>query len=180
MTTVSSPLNLGMNLSPRRISASLRGRKRHITLMLHSAGSAISAVPRCAALLRRAGAGAGAGAADAPLPAGGEGRGGAGPGEAGSRSVPLRAGSASPLASRPGAAAGLQERHLSPPRPRGFVAAPQYAGPARRARHAGGWSPRPPRSSRLSARSAAPRQRAAPVLGLDPRLLDAAALCPRR
>lgn len=76
MTTVSSPLNLGMNLSPRRISASLRGRKRHITLMLHSAGSAISAAPRCAALLRRAGAGA----ADAPLPAGGEGRGGAGRG----------------------------------------------------------------------------------------------------
>lgn len=31
-----------MNLSPRRISASLRGRNRHITLMLHSAGSAIS------------------------------------------------------------------------------------------------------------------------------------------
>lgn len=45
MTTVSSPLNLGMNLSPRRISASLSGRNRHITLMLHSAGSAISA--RC-------------------------------------------------------------------------------------------------------------------------------------
>lgn len=43
ITTVSSPLNLGMNLSPRRISASLRGRNRHITLMLHSAGSAISA-----------------------------------------------------------------------------------------------------------------------------------------
>lgn len=43
MTTVSSPLNLGMNLSPRRISASLRGRNRHITLMLHSAGSAIAA-----------------------------------------------------------------------------------------------------------------------------------------
>lgn len=42
ITTVSSPLNLGMNLSPRRISASLRGRNRHITLMLHSAGSAIS------------------------------------------------------------------------------------------------------------------------------------------
>lgn len=62
-----------------------------------------------------------------------EGRGGAGPGEAGSRSVPLRAGRASPLASRPGAAAGLQERRLAPPRPRGFVAAPQYAGPARRA-----------------------------------------------
>lgn len=32
-----------MNLSPRRISASLRGRNRHITLMLHSDGSAISA-----------------------------------------------------------------------------------------------------------------------------------------
>ena len=43
ITTVSSPLNLGMNLSPRRISASFRGRNRHITLMLHSAGSAISA-----------------------------------------------------------------------------------------------------------------------------------------
>lgn len=43
ITTVSSPLNLGMNLSPRRISASLRGRNLHITLMLHSAGSAIAA-----------------------------------------------------------------------------------------------------------------------------------------
>ena len=32
-----------MNLSPRRISASFSGRNRHITLMLHSAGSAISA-----------------------------------------------------------------------------------------------------------------------------------------
>lgn len=54
ITTVSSPLNLGMNLSPRRISASLRGRNRHITLMLHSAGSAISAGGREGA---RAGAG---------------------------------------------------------------------------------------------------------------------------
>ena len=54
ITTVSSPLNLGMNLSPRRISASLSGRNRHITLMLHSAGSAISASGREGA---RAGAG---------------------------------------------------------------------------------------------------------------------------
>lgn len=71
ITTVSSPLNLGMNLSPRRISASLRGRNRHITLMLHSAGSAISG--RCR---RGRGDGWGAGlgsatneAANQPLPA---------------------------------------------------------------------------------------------------------------
>lgn len=48
-----------MNLSPRRISASLRGRNRHITLMLHSAGSAISAGRREGA--RGAGAGPGVG-----------------------------------------------------------------------------------------------------------------------
>lgn len=41
MTTVSSPWNLAMYLSPRATSDSLRGLKRHITLMLHSAGSAI-------------------------------------------------------------------------------------------------------------------------------------------
>lgn len=41
MTTVSSPWNLAMYLSPRVTSDSLRGLKRHITLMLHSAGSAI-------------------------------------------------------------------------------------------------------------------------------------------
>lgn len=34
--TVSSPWNLGRNRSPRKISAWLRGRKRHNTLMLHS------------------------------------------------------------------------------------------------------------------------------------------------
>lgn len=34
--TVSSPWNVGRNLSPRRISAWFRGRKRHSTLMLHS------------------------------------------------------------------------------------------------------------------------------------------------
>lgn len=39
--TVSSPWNLAMYLSPRFTSESLRGLKRHITLMLHSAGSAI-------------------------------------------------------------------------------------------------------------------------------------------
>lgn len=41
MTTVSSPWNLATYLSPRVTSDSLRGLKRHITLMLHSAGSAI-------------------------------------------------------------------------------------------------------------------------------------------
>lgn len=41
ITTVSSPWNLAMYLSPRATSDSLRGLKRHITLMLHSAGSAI-------------------------------------------------------------------------------------------------------------------------------------------
>lgn len=41
MTTVSSPWNLAIYLSPRITSESLRGLKRHITLMLHSAGSAI-------------------------------------------------------------------------------------------------------------------------------------------
>lgn len=40
--TVSSDWNLGMNWSPRRISDWLRGRKRHNTFMLHSAG--ISAI----------------------------------------------------------------------------------------------------------------------------------------
>ncbi|EDL87434.1 rCG45334, partial [Rattus norvegicus] len=39
--TVSSPWNLATYLSPRFTSDSLRGLKRHITLMLHSAGSAI-------------------------------------------------------------------------------------------------------------------------------------------
>lgn len=46
MTTVSSSLNLGMYLSPRVISASFRGLKRHITLTPHSAASAMaSAAP---------------------------------------------------------------------------------------------------------------------------------------
>lgn len=36
--TVSSPWNLGINRSPRKISDWLRGRKRQSTLMLHSAG----------------------------------------------------------------------------------------------------------------------------------------------
>lgn len=38
---MSSPWNLATYLSPRFTSDSLRGLKRHITLMLHSAGSAI-------------------------------------------------------------------------------------------------------------------------------------------
>lgn len=38
-TTVSSPWNLGRNRSPRTISAWFRGRKRHSTFMLHSAGT---------------------------------------------------------------------------------------------------------------------------------------------
>lgn len=42
-TTVSSPWNLGMNWSPRKISDWLRGRKRHSTLMLHSAGTSAMA-----------------------------------------------------------------------------------------------------------------------------------------
>lgn len=66
MTTVSSPLNLGMNLSPRRISASLRGRNRHITLMLHSAGSAISAEAGGRAPASGSERSRRAGAADAP------------------------------------------------------------------------------------------------------------------
>lgn len=41
MTTVSSPWNLGIYLSPLVTSELLRGLKRHITLMVHSAGSAI-------------------------------------------------------------------------------------------------------------------------------------------
>lgn len=36
-TTVSSPWKIGMNLSPRRISDWFIGRKRHSTLILHSA-----------------------------------------------------------------------------------------------------------------------------------------------
>lgn len=48
-------------MSPRRISASLRGRNRHITLMLHSAGSAISAG-------RREGARGGVGGRDSARP----------------------------------------------------------------------------------------------------------------
>lgn len=41
-TTLSSPWKTGRNRSPRRISAWFRGRKRHSTLMLHSApGSAM-------------------------------------------------------------------------------------------------------------------------------------------
>lgn len=38
-TTVSSPWNLGRNWSPRKISDWFRGRKRHSTFMLHSAGT---------------------------------------------------------------------------------------------------------------------------------------------
>lgn len=38
-TTVSSPWNLGINWSPRTISDWFRGRKRHSTFMLHSAGT---------------------------------------------------------------------------------------------------------------------------------------------
>lgn len=34
--TLSSPWKMGMNLSPRRISAWFRGRNRQSTLMLHS------------------------------------------------------------------------------------------------------------------------------------------------
>ena len=41
--TQSSPTNLGMYLSPRATSDLLSGLKRHTTLILHSAGSAISA-----------------------------------------------------------------------------------------------------------------------------------------
>lgn len=41
ITTVSSPWNLGMYLSPLVTSELFRGLKRHITLMVHSAGSAI-------------------------------------------------------------------------------------------------------------------------------------------
>lgn len=158
MTTVSSPLNLGMNLSPRRISASLRGRKRHITLMLHSAGSAISAVPRCAALLRRAGAGAGAGAADAPLPAGGEGRGGAGRG-------------GEPL----GAAQSRQRIPARLPPRRGCRAAgaaPQPSAPPGLCGRAAVRRPRPPRAACRGMESAPPAlltalspQRRAPAEG---------------
>jgi hypothetical protein len=36
ITTLSSPWKMGMNLSPRRISAWFRGRNRQSTLMLHS------------------------------------------------------------------------------------------------------------------------------------------------
>lgn len=42
-TTVSSPWNLGINWSPRKISDWLRGRKRHSTFMLHSAGTSAMA-----------------------------------------------------------------------------------------------------------------------------------------
>lgn len=38
-TTVSSPWNFGRNRSPRKISDWFRGRKRHSTFMLHSAGT---------------------------------------------------------------------------------------------------------------------------------------------
>lgn len=38
-TTESSPWNLGRNWSPRTISDWFRGRKRHSTFMLHSAGT---------------------------------------------------------------------------------------------------------------------------------------------
>lgn len=41
ITTVSSPWNLGIYLSPLVTSELLRGLNRHITLMVHSAGSAI-------------------------------------------------------------------------------------------------------------------------------------------
>ncbi len=41
MTTLSSPWNLGMYLSPLTTSELFKGRKRHMTLMVHSAGSAI-------------------------------------------------------------------------------------------------------------------------------------------
>lgn len=43
-TTVSSPLNLGVNLSPRLRSASLSGRKRHMTLTPHSPQPAASSI----------------------------------------------------------------------------------------------------------------------------------------
>lgn len=43
ITTVSSSLNLGMYLSPRVISASFSGLKRHITLTPHSDASIMSA-----------------------------------------------------------------------------------------------------------------------------------------
>lgn len=43
MTTVSSSLNLGIYLSPRVISASFRGLKRHMTLTPHSAASTMAA-----------------------------------------------------------------------------------------------------------------------------------------
>lgn len=45
---MSSPWNLATYLSPRFTSDSLRGLKRHITLMLHSAGSAIFLAARAA------------------------------------------------------------------------------------------------------------------------------------
>lgn len=46
-TTLSSPWNLGRNRSPRTTSDWLRGRKRHSTFMLHSAGtSAIAQIQR--------------------------------------------------------------------------------------------------------------------------------------
>lgn len=54
-TTVSSPWNLGRNWSPRKISDWFRGRKRHSTFMLHSAGaSAIAQIQGggCCFLLR--------------------------------------------------------------------------------------------------------------------------------
>lgn len=43
-TTVSSPLNLGMGLSPRLRSASFSGLKRHITFTPHSPHSAASTI----------------------------------------------------------------------------------------------------------------------------------------
>lgn len=45
ISTVSSPLNLGMYWSPRRISASFSGLKRHITLTPHSDASTMTAAP---------------------------------------------------------------------------------------------------------------------------------------
>lgn len=52
-TTVSSPWNLGRNWSPRIISDWLRGRKRHSTLMLHSAGTSAMAQIEGCALMRK-------------------------------------------------------------------------------------------------------------------------------
>lgn len=150
ITTVSSPLNLGMNLSPRRISASLRGRNRHITLMLHSAGSAISGPDR-----RRSEDGWGAGlgsateeAANRPLPA-------ARPPPAASQQV---------IASRLWTARQLRHREGEQPirwaallltsspvvRPRPTCPRPRDG----RTRRCSGSNPRPAQTSRASASSA--------------------------